>query len=159
MSKSSLYWLCLLSSSLSKRYLVTASGCFYAYNSTILPSPEFVEPCGTNMSSAGPFVNCCATRSQNICLAESICYDPYTDDGKYYLSPCTDPNYNSSVCPQYCSKFTVVDNRPSDLFIEGLILIGWMIRRSPSLPSEPARHNLRSYGSYLEVLWGDKREV
>ncbi|KAI4223924.1 MAG: hypothetical protein LQ349_007333 [Xanthoria aureola] len=103
MSKSFLYWLCLLSSFISKRYLVIASGCFYAYNSTILPSPEFVEPCGTNMSPAGrSFVNCCATGFQNLCLAESICYDPYTDDGKYYLSPCTDPSYNSSVCPQYC---------------------------------------------------------
>ena len=95
---------------------MTGSGCFYAYNSTILPSPEFVEPCGTSKSSAGrSFVNCCATKSQNLCLSESKCYDPYTDDGKYYLSPCTDPSYNSSVCPQYCSKFAVGNDQPREL--------------------------------------------
>lgn len=104
LSRFLLYWLFLHSLNAPSRHLVTASGCYFAYNSTVLPSPNYVEPCGMSTLAEPSFLNCCVVQSQNFCMSNSICYAPYTDDGKYYLSPCTDPTYNASVCPRYCSK-------------------------------------------------------
>lgn len=93
----------LLLSFFSKFYIVSSSGCYYAYNTTILSSPDFVDPCGHITSST--VLNCCALQSNNICLSNSICYDPNPIGGAYYLSPCTDKTYSAPECPQYCSMF------------------------------------------------------
>ena len=82
---------------------VTASGCYYAYNSTILHSPDFVDPCGTSPSSSNPYLNCCALQANNKCLSAGLCYDPNQIGGTYYISPCTDQTYRAPECPQYCS--------------------------------------------------------
>lgn len=157
-----LFWLFPHSSRVARPYVVTASGCFYAYNSTVLPSPDFVEPCGTGNSAKSHFVNCCAVKSQTLCLSNSICYDPYTDDGKYYLSPCTDPIYNASVCPRYCSKSTVKSYTGpliSSLAVDDLVLTDGTVLCSASVSSEPIGHCLRLQNSCLEMLWVEKRKV
>ena len=97
-------WLPLLLFSLFAAIdLVLSSGCYYAYNSTILPSPDYVDPCGTVTSANAPFLDCCALQSNNVCLSNSICYDP--NRVAYYLSPCTDQSYSAPECPQYCSEW------------------------------------------------------
>lgn len=163
MSRSLVSWFFLPLWFISSPYTVTAPGCFYAFNSTVLPSPDFVEPCGVSNPSAEPsFVNCCVLQSQNICLSSSICYEPYTDDGKYYLSPCTDPDYNASVCPKYCSKSQSYHSPAPSIFffpVEDLMLTSRTIRRSAPVSPEPTRHHLRPYCSDLEVLWDERREV
>ena len=99
-------WLPLLLSSLFAAVdRVSSSGCYYAYNSTILPSPDYVDPCGTVTSTNAPFLNCCALQANNVCLSNSICYDPNRVGGAYYLSPCTDQSYSAPECPQYCSEW------------------------------------------------------
>ena len=82
---------------------IWASGCYYADNSTVLSSPDYVVPCGDITSTTSPFLNCCALQSNNICLSSSLCYDPNQVGGAYYLSPCTDKTYSAPECPQYCS--------------------------------------------------------
>ena len=97
-------WLLLLLSSLLAAVdRVLSSGCYYAYNSTILPSPDYLDPCGTVTSTNAPFLDCCALQANNVCLSNSICYDP--NRRAYYLSPCTDQSYSAPECPQYCSEW------------------------------------------------------
>lgn len=95
----------LILSSFSIFNIVSSSGCYYAYNTTILSSPDYVDPCGPITSTTSSFLNCCALQSNNICLSNSICYDPNPIGGAYYLSPCTDKTYSAPECPQYCSMF------------------------------------------------------
>ena len=80
--------------------VASASGCYYSANDTILSSPDFVSPCGTSSTSRS--LNCCVVQSGNVCLSESICYAPGSNN--YYLSPCTDPTYSAPECPLYCGK-------------------------------------------------------
>jgi hypothetical protein len=80
--------------------VASASGCYYSANDTILSSPDYVSPCGTSSTSRS--LNCCVVQSGNVCLSESICYAPGSNN--YYLSPCTDPTYSAPECPLYCSK-------------------------------------------------------
>ena len=77
---------------------VSASGCYYSANDTILPSPDYVAPCGTLITP--DTINCCVIQSGNVCLSNSICYIPFSNT--YYLSPCTDPTYSAPECLSYC---------------------------------------------------------
>ena len=94
----------LLLSFVARIRFVLSSGCYYADNSTIMSSPDYVYPCGDVTSSTSPVLNCCALQSNNVCLSNSLCYDPNQMGGAYYLSPCTDKTYSAPECPQYCSK-------------------------------------------------------
>ncbi|MCJ1350833.1 MAG: hypothetical protein MMC33_000814 [Icmadophila ericetorum] len=82
--------------------LVNASGCFYSANNSIWDSPSWVSPCGQITVNA-PIVNCCDVSSNNICLSSHLCYNP-NDPETFYLSPCTDPQYESAICPRYCQN-------------------------------------------------------
>ena len=81
--------------------VVSASGCYYSANDTILPSPDYVAPCGTLITP--DTINCCVVESGNVCLSNSICYIPFSNT--YYLSPCTDPTYSAPECPSYCGMY------------------------------------------------------
>ena len=84
---------------------MSASSCYYEYDNTILSEPDWFEPCGTADPTSSPVLNCCAVQSNNICLSNSICFDPNKEGGSFYLSPCTDETYSAPECPQYCSMF------------------------------------------------------
>lgn len=79
------------------------SACYYLANDTVFTSPRYMVPCGEPSATSG-ILNCCDIGANNTCLSNSICYDPNTLTGTYYLSPCTDPIYSASECPQYCSE-------------------------------------------------------
>ena len=80
--------------------------CYYSANDSVFRSPNFLTPCGTASETSGT-LNCCNTRANNICTSHSICYNPNTEGGSYYLSPCTDPAYSAPQCPQYCSEYSL----------------------------------------------------
>ena len=82
--------------------------CYYSANLTVLNSPNYVVPCG-NTSAISDVLNCCDVGANNLCLSNSICYDPNTVPETYYLSPCTDETYSATECPQYCSKWLFFD--------------------------------------------------
>ena len=64
---------------LSVAIRASASGCYYSANDTILPSPDYVAPCGTLTTPTTPdTINCCAVQSGNVCLSNSICYIPFS---------------------------------------------------------------------------------
>lgn len=82
------------------------SGCYRSYNDTIEDWP-LGSPCADDPSTGPPFLNCCAndekTDIEGVCMSNNICYIPQYG-GTYYLSPCTDPAFDASVCPKHCSK-------------------------------------------------------
>ena len=85
---------------------VICSGCYYAYNSTILNSPQYVDPCigSSDIPTTSETLNCCDIQANNSCLSDSLCFDPNRPGGAYYLSPCTDATYSAPECPQYWSE-------------------------------------------------------
>jgi hypothetical protein len=81
---------------------VNADGCYYSANNSVWDSPSWVSPC-TQVTANAPIVNCCAVNSNNICLSSHLCYNPNVPE-TFYLSPCTDSEYQSSICPRYCRE-------------------------------------------------------
>ena len=80
------------------------SACYYATNGTVYESPDYVVPCGNGSATVSSPQSCCDLSANNKCLSAGLCYDPNVLDGSYYTSPCTDPTYGASECPQYCSE-------------------------------------------------------
>lgn len=91
---------------------VLASVCYYSANGSIFQSPNYVTPCGNPSATSGT-INCCDLSANNICLSNSLCYDPNVSGGAYYLSPCTDRTYTAPECPQYCGKLAPNFRNPS----------------------------------------------
>ena len=91
---------------LDQSHTVWSSGCYYAYNDTVLSSPDFVSPCIASNASYtnSTIVNCCDVQANNVCMSNSLCYEPGSPDHNYYLSPCTDKTYTAPECPRYCCK-------------------------------------------------------
>ena len=81
---------------------IPASGCYYSANETVWQSPSMLKGC-TSPQADRPVVNCCAIGYNNICLSSHLCFNP-DDTHTFYISPCTDPQYESPVCPKYCRK-------------------------------------------------------
>ncbi|KAG7008223.1 hypothetical protein G7Y79_00006g018430 [Physcia stellaris] len=81
-----------------------ASVCYYSANNLVIPSPNYVTPCG-NPSATSGVINCCDISAHidanSSCLSSSLCYDPYWS--AYYLSSCTDITYTAPECPRYCT--------------------------------------------------------
>ena len=61
------------------------------------------NPCG-QPSSPSSFVPCCVPG--HTCMMDGLCRYTNTSTGRsgYYVASCTDSTYDSSVCPQQCSK-------------------------------------------------------